>query len=342
MAMTNQRDFWRGSGYHLLARGENGHLQVTDDFLRAYLLRPELQPPDDAGEDELQLHDRLLQDPRMDHEACGLAELDDADAVDNFQIFLGFRDHLLSARTLEEAYSRLFQNSQLAVPPLFIDHLVHVILRGILDQDCSALQARAAELFFRSQRVTLEDGHVMLADEETVETFAATGGLGAIGRLLVENQTPPRTVELDVLDSANEDLYWARSDRFDTVLDITFPQPGLDAFCRVLEKWLEHFHGAGMKVEPLQSITDEQWRWHSGLDAASSELLDSLYRGDEVPPERLTRLLGLFRLTIPSSAPVIAEMRGRPVYLGLASEESGRLRMKPQNLLVNLPLPAAS
>ena len=340
--MTGDKDFWRGSGYHLLARSESGHLQVTDDFLRAYLLRPELQPPEEAGDDERLLHDRLLQEPRLDRAACGLAGLNDPDAVENFEIFLKFRDHLLAARTLEEAYSRLFQGSRLAVPPLFIDHMVHVILRGILDQGCTALQARAAELFFRSQRVTLEDGHVMLADEETVETFATTGGLGNIGRLLVENQTPPRAIELDVLDSANEDLYWARSDRFDTVLDTSFPQPGLDAFSRVLEKWLQHFHGIDIKVEPVQSITDEHWRWHCGLDAASSELLDSLYRGEEVSSERLTRLLNLFKLTFPPTAPVTAEMQGRPIYLGLASDESGRLRMKPQNLLVNLPLRAAS
>jgi len=47
-------------------------------------------------------------------------------------------------------------------------------------------------------------------------------------------------------------------------------------------------------------------------------------------------------LHIPETAAVIEEMRGRPVYLGLAADEQGCLRMKPQNLLVNLPLQAAS
>jgi len=36
------QDFWRNSGFHLLERDAGGRLQVTDDFLRAYLLRPEL------------------------------------------------------------------------------------------------------------------------------------------------------------------------------------------------------------------------------------------------------------------------------------------------------------
>jgi len=29
---------------------------------------------------------------------------------------------------------------------------------------------------------------------------------------------------------------------------------------------------------------------------------------------------------------------GRPVYLGMAMNAKGKLRLKPQNLLVNLPL----
>ena len=41
-----------------------------------------------------------------------------------------------------------------------------------------------------------------------------------------------------MLDDDNEQLYWARSDRFDTVVDFRFEQPALDAFARVVERWL--------------------------------------------------------------------------------------------------------
>jgi len=279
-----REDLWRGSGFQLLTRDDTGQLAVTDDFLRAYLLRPELAPPEEATLLERHLHTRLMDDPRTPRASCGLADLEDPDAAANMEVFLLFRDRLLEAGTLEAAYSGLFASGRFSVPPLFVDQMVHVILRNILDSGCTALEARAAELFFRSQRVTLEEGHVMLADEETVEVHAATGGLGAIGRLLVENQTPLRQVELDVLHLENQETYWPRSDRFDTVIDISFPQPGLDAFCRVMERWLAHFHGCDMKVEPVQAISDEQWRWHSGLDAVSSGLLDALYRGEEIPP----------------------------------------------------------
>ena len=33
-----------------------------------------------------------------------------------------------------------------------------------------------------------------------------------------------------------------------------------------------------------------------------------------------------------------ADIAGKPVYLGLAMDERQKLRLKPQNLLMNLPL----
>ena len=52
----------------------------------------------------------------------------------------------------------------------------------------------------------------------------------------------------------------------------------------------------------------------------------------------MTRLLSLFRLAVADKGAVIDEMAGRPVYLGLAMDRQGKLRLKPQNLLLNLPL----
>jgi hypothetical protein len=36
-----------------------------------------------------------------------------------------------------------------------------------------------------------------------------------------------------------------------------------------------------------------------------------------------------------------ADVQGKPVYLGLAMNEQGLLKLKPQNLLLNLPLAGA-
>jgi hypothetical protein len=53
---------------------------------------------------------------------------------------------------------------------------------------------------------------------------------------------------------------------------------------------------------------------------------------------RLQRLLALFRMTFADPAAMRADIAGRPVYLALAMDEENVVRMKPQNLLTNLPL----
>ncbi len=74
------RDFWRDSGFHLLARDDGGHLGVTDDFLRAYFNRPELRPVAESCAAERRLHGALLANPREAVAAQRLAGLADPDA----------------------------------------------------------------------------------------------------------------------------------------------------------------------------------------------------------------------------------------------------------------------
>ena len=181
---------------------------------------------------------------------------------------------------------------------------------------------------------------MLLADADTVSLHARTGGLGSLGKLLVEAQAPLRAVELDVLGEADAERYFARSDRFDTVLDVSFTRPGLDALCRVLEVWTAHFLGVTVGIQPLQTVRDPHWRWHLGLDAEASRLLDALYAGEELDEERQARLLSLFRLEIRDLDLVRADLRGRPVYLGVAQTPTRELCIKPQNILLNLPLTA--
>jgi hypothetical protein len=109
-----------------------------------------------------------------------------------------------------------------------------------------------------------------------------------------------------------------------------------------MEKWIAHFLRLETRIHPVQSIRDQRWRWHCGLDATSSALLNALYQGETFEEERLRLLVSLFRLEIKDRAAVIPEMVGRPIYLGLAMNEASVLRMKPQNLLVNLPLAAVT
>ena len=113
------------------------------------------------------------------------------------------------------------------------------------------------------------------------------------------------------------------------------------ALARMLERWVAHFTGAAVAIEPLASIEDDRWRWHVGLDAEASEILNALYRGEAPGDAALERLALLFRLEFRDPADAAPEARGRPVYLGLAFRSDRSLKMKPQNLLLNLPLAAA-
>jgi hypothetical protein len=271
-------DFWADSGYRLLQRGPQGHLAVGDEFLRAYFRRPEVRPVEESCPAERALHAALLANPREAVAEARLAALADPDARDNYRLVLGFRDRLVAAGTLEECYLRLFlpaaegetPATAVPVPPLFIDQLAQVILHAALEDCEDGLRVRAGELLFREQKVTINDGHVMAADAETVEMYASSGGFGALGHLIVAAQTPLRTVQLEVLDEANAALYWTRDQRYDTVLNLNFAGAGLDALCRVLEAWVGHFFDLSVSIQPVQKITDEKWVWHVGLDAEGS------------------------------------------------------------------------
>lgn len=329
---------WASAGYDLLDPAPGGGLEVTPSFLKAYLARPELAPVAGSCAAERALHARLLADPVVPVAEAELAALVDPDAAENFRIWLGFRDRLVAAPSLEAAYLDLVRNGVGRVPPLFVGQLVHVILRGLLDGEPDGFKWRAAELLFRAQKVSITEGGILVADEETVEQAAATGGFGSLGQLLVEAGTTPRTVELDVMGQANAGSYFARSERFDMVLDVAFTRPGLDALARVLERWVRHFQGVEVVIQPVQTISDERWSWHVGLDAEATAILNAMWHGADVPQTDLARILSLFRLEFADSRAMLERVAGRPVYLAMAMDGDKRLRLKPQNLLTGLPL----
>jgi len=330
-------DFWRNSGFHLLERDASGRLRVTDDYLRAYYLRPEVHPVEESGPGEHALHAALMADPRRKLTKAELDAVEDADARDNYRVVLLFRDRLLDAGTIEACYLGLFK-APVDLPPLFIEQMVHVILRNILDGSHDPLRLRAAELLFREQKATIQEGHALVADLETVEMHAAGNRYGGIGRLIVEAQGTLGKVDLDVLDKANAQLYWERESRHDTVISLTYGRPALDALARVLEMWVKHFLGLEVRVKPIRRIEEPRWAWHIGLDAESSAILNDLWAGGEVEQGRMQRILALFALQFDDPAAMRSDIAGRTLYLALSATEEGAVRMKPQNLLINLPV----
>ena len=331
------RDFWTSCGYDLLRRNDDGRLVVTDDYLRLYFSRPELALVPESCAAEVALRTRLLALPRTAVSAADLAKIEDEDARENYSVMLRFRDQLLRAPTLEAFYDGVFR-ADVAVPPDFIHHTAQVILRSILDGVDDGLEARAAEIFFREQSVTIQEGAVMFADRETVHSFASSAGLGDFGRLMRELQQPLTSAELEVLDRASAADYYARDERYDLAVQMN---PGTDAskaFARVLERWIAHFHGIETRIEPVREIPDQDWIWHVGLDAEATAMLNDLYNGRDVHEDRMKRIVGLFRLEFHDPGAALAELNGAPVFLGLAMTPQSTLRMKPQNLLMNLPL----
>ncbi len=277
-----------------------------------------------------------MDEPRRAVAPEELARVEDADARDNYAVVLRFRDRLLAAGTVEGCYQTLFKGA-VDIPPLFVEQMTHVVLRNILDGSDDPLRLRAAEIFFREQKATIQDGHVLLADLETVEMHASGSRYGSLGKLIVEAQGAVATANLDVLDRQNAALYWDRESRHDTVLSLTYGRPALDAFCRVMEDWIAHFLDTEVRIEPVRNIEEPRWAWHIGLDAEATAILNALWAGDEVEAGRMRRILALFRMAFADPAEMRRDIAGRSVYLALAADENDIVKMKPQNLLLNLP-----
>lgn len=330
-------DFWVASGHLLCDRDPAGRLLATPDLWCAFLARPELVPPEEACDAELALHTSLLADPLRAVPPAQIAALADADARENWQVFLSFRDRVRAQPTLEAAWFALFRGNVHGIPPLFLQMLTHLVARAALDGEADPYALRAAELFFRPQRAAIHQGATLLADEEVLDARRAEGDLGSIGRLLTEAGAAPRTVELEVLADANAAGYRARSDAHDLALDIAENRPGQHGLARALERFIRHVLGERVAIRPVPVIEDHNWTWHVGLDPESTAIANDLWHGKPVQQNRLARILWLGVLEFAEMSRVLPRAAGRPVYLALAMDAAQRVRLKPQNL-VGLPL----
>lgn len=327
------KDFWLACGHHLLDRNEAGGLVATDDFLKIYLARPELVPPPDACPAETSLYADLMADPRRRVPPAAIAAIADADARENWTFMLAFRDRLLRHPTLEAAYLDLVRNGAGTVPPIFVNQLVHVILRNALDGCEDPYVLRAAELFFRPQRLTLHEGSLIAADEETI------GGVGGMpASPLVSMLGIPAQADIDVMNDDNAEHYFEHSDLFHTAIDLTAGRRGLEALAQALSRWISHLLAIDVDIEPLVEMRDVNLVWYVGLDADATKIGDALWHGEALDEATRSRVIGLFRLTFRDPSVVLDKVGHEPVYLILAMSPDKILRMKPQNLIGGLPI----
>jgi hypothetical protein len=319
-------------GHHLVDRDAGGGLSVTEDFLRAYLARPELSPPAEACFAERSLHARMLADPKQVVSQAQLTQIADIDARENWGVMLAFRDQLMRHRTLESAYLDIVRRD-LKVPHIFLNQLVHVIVRNVLDGCDDTFVLRAGEMFFRPQKLTVHDGSLVAADEETVTGL----GNGPISPL-VSMLGLPANAEIDVLNEENAHDYWMRSDKFDMALDLTAGRRGLAALAQVIERWVGHMLNVSVEVEALVEIQNVALSWYVGLDAEATRVGDALWNDETIEDAFRHRVVGLFRLTFDDPEVMIEKVKGEPAYLMAAMTADKVLRLKPQNLITGLPM----
>ena len=362
-------NFWPDCAWAHLQPNEQAWLTATPDYFAAWLQRPELALVAESCAAETRLHHALSADPLRPVSDAELARLHDADARDNYRHFLTLRQGLLQAGSLQAWLLALWRQGNLGTPPSLVDAVVQAVVRGLFETheghtrqsvqlEASAFNARAAELFFRPQRLSVVDQRLLCGDQATLDLQRDTHGFGDLGRLLAQAQQPLKAAQMRVLGRDNETDYWAEAQRAGApssfLLDLTQrltqelghglrfeltpAHGGLKALACVLQAWVQHLLGVAVTITPVQKIDDPQWRWHVGLDVESNRLLNDLYEGRAVEPERQQRLISLFRLDFVHAHEMRSDVAGKPVYLGLAMSAEQGLRLKPQNLLLNLPL----
>jgi hypothetical protein len=348
--------FWSACGHDHLTQNERGWLVPGAAYWRLWLERPELALVEESCDAERALHAALIDDPFRAVAPSEVGAMADEDVRVNHRLFLDFRDAVSAAGSLEAAYAGFFKQGSMAVPPLFLDLMVQAIVAHLLQEVEDPWQWRAAEMLFRRQRVSVQEGRVLCGDAEVLDMLNETGGLGAVGRLLMQGGATVPAVQIEVLGADNGHRYMKSrrgAGRFNFVLDLTHEvqnelphgltltmnraQSGLKALAQVLQRWVRHFLGVAVQIQPEARVNDPAWRWHLGLDVTASQLLNDLYLGNAVEPERMERLISLFRLRFEDAGQVQPELEGKPVYLGLAMNTEGLLKLKPQNLLLNLP-----
>jgi Family of unknown function (DUF6352) len=336
------REFWVASGHHLTRRADHGGLVATPELIMAYLARPELMPPADACEAERNLHASLLADPLRSVAPQDIAVIADADARENWSFMIKFRDRLVAARSLEAVYAAVARGGASDLPPIFLSQLCHLILRNALEGCDDPYTLRAAELFYRSQLATVHDGTLLLADAEVIEA-QQHAQYDIHSSPLTAMLAPPKAFgEMDVMDDENAWTYWSRSDAHAMVMNIGGNPKARAGLCRVIERWVAHLLGVAVKVETVASIEDRDWRWFVGLDSEGTGIGNALWNGAVLDGSAFERIVALMRLTIEDAGLVDERVGTRPVYLILAMGADKMVRLKPQNLIVGLPLAASA
>ncbi|MEO1200342.1 MAG: DUF6352 family protein [Pseudomonadota bacterium] len=323
------REFWVASGHHLTQLDAAGRMLVTDALLLAWLARPEVLPPEEACEAERALHARLTDAPKTPVTPDDIAAMADPDARENWTFLIAMRDALLTAGTIEDGYLALVRDG-VRLPILFYNQLVQLILRNALDGCEDVRVLRAAEMFFRPQRGYVHDGALMLADDELVAEIEAEKHVSPLTAMLNGG-----VEDLDVLGDENSWTYWSRSDAHTMVLPFGAEPKARNALATAIARLVSHLLGRTVRVAPLVDADAVDLRWYVGLDEIGTALGHALWHDR---PLIAGDLVGLFTLEFDEPDGILPEMIEHPVYLLVGMGGDNVIRLKPQNLVMGLPL----
>ena len=322
------REFWVASGHHLTRLDGRGRMMVTDELLLAWLARPEVIPPEDACAAERALHARLMAAPRAAVAPAEIAAMADPDARENWGFLLTLRDRLLAAGTVEEGYRGLVREG-LRLPVVFYDQLVQLIVRNALDGCDNVHVLRAAELLFRPQRGHVRDGALVLAENELVAEMEAEKRISPLGAMFAG-----AVEDLDVLSDDNAWTYWSRSDAHTMALNFGGDAKARAGLATTLAAFVTHLTGHAVTVSQETTAQDVDLRWFIGLDQTGAAIGNALWAGKPPP----AAIVGLFRLDFADPDVMLERVRGCPTWLILGMDEDRIVRVKPQNLVMGLPL----
>lgn len=286
------------------------------NFLWALLASPQLALVPESCANEINIHKALQASPLQKISDAQLTEIQDADARDNYAFYQRVQTELVAAESLEAYYWQLIKSEPVTVPPEVLDLLVEHIALPMMDRVTNpvtdknvAVQYAAAQWLYQRQAVHLEDGRV-------------------IHDVPKDSVSEPLDLSHGMANELSHGLIFRLSNA----------NSGLKALSQVLEKWIKHMLQIDVTIKHVAKVDDPAWRWHIGLEATSTGILNDLYLGNDVPKERLESLVSLFKLEFKNANQMQVDVAGKPVYLGLAMDANGFVKIKPQNLLLNLPL----
>ncbi len=290
--------------------------EILAIFLDGILASPQLALVPESCAAEASLHKALRAEPLRIIESTELIAIADSDARENYAFYQRLQTEVLAAGSLKAYYWQVIKSDAALVPPEVMDvmteQLTNDMLDGLLEKNM-AIQYAAAEWFYKRQAVHLEDGRVVhdVARDSVREPLDLSHGM---------------------VNELSHGLLFRLSNA----------NSGLKALAQVIEKWVAYMLDIEVTVKSLSKVDDAAWRWHIGLEATSTALLNDLYLGHEVSSERQSQLVSLFKLEFKTPSLLQADMQqngaGKPIYLGLAMDANGFVKIKPHNLLLNLPL----